>query len=111
MLQPTLAALAQGRCWRRPLERPGCHLYSINLPPGGVHGLGIPTVVSVRDSLRVTGSPDADVPASHLRIQQLNVELPVYPDGPVTATAPVAVPPQRDGRVWVRRSAVTRASP
>jgi hypothetical protein len=46
----------QGRCWRRPLERPGYHLYSINLPPDGVHGLGIPTVVSARYSLRMTGS-------------------------------------------------------
>lgn len=71
-------------------QRPGYHLYSIHLPPGGVHGLGIPTVVSVRDSLRMTGSPVADAPVSHLRIQQLGVELPVYRDGPVTVAVPVS---------------------
>lgn len=70
-------------------QRPGYHLYSIHLPPGGVHGLGIPTVVSVRDGLRMTGSPAADVPVRGLRIEELNVNLPVYPDGPVTVTVPV----------------------
>jgi len=70
-------------------QRPGYHLYSIDLPPRGVHGLGIPTVVSVRDGLRMTGSPAADVPVRSLRIGQLDVDLPVYPDGPVTLTVPV----------------------
>lgn len=70
-------------------QRPGYHLYSINLPPGGVNGLGIPTVVTVRDGLRVTGSPTADVPASSLRVEELDVDLPVYPARPVTVTVPV----------------------
>lgn len=70
-------------------QQPGYHLYSIGLPPGGVNGLGIPTVVSVRHGLRMTGSPTADMPVSNLRIEELNVDLPVYPDGPVTVTVPV----------------------
>lgn len=80
-------------------QRPGYHLYSIDLPPGGVNGLGIPTVVSVRGGLRVTGRPTADVPVSILRIEELGVDLPVYPDGPVTVTVPVRR--TRDGRVEV----------
>ncbi|HEU5418854.1 MAG TPA: protein-disulfide reductase DsbD domain-containing protein [Streptosporangiaceae bacterium] len=70
-------------------QKPGYHLYSIHLPPGGVNGLGIPTVVSVRDGLRVTGSPAADKPVIDVQIAELNVDLPVYPDGPVTVTVPV----------------------
>ena len=70
-------------------QRPGFHLYSIDLPSGGVNGLGIPTIVSVRGDLRVTGDPTADMPVSNLRIEELDVDLPVYPDGPVTVTVPV----------------------
>jgi hypothetical protein len=70
-------------------QLPGYHLYSIHLPPGGVNGLGIPTVVSVRDGLRMTGSPTADAPVRNLRIGELDVDLPVYPDSPVTVTVPV----------------------
>ena len=70
-------------------QKPGYHLYSIHLPPGGVSGLGIPTVVSVRDGLRTTGSPTADRPVIEVQIAELNVDLPVYPDGPVIVTVPV----------------------
>src|SRR5262245_44552951 len=40
-------------------DKPGYHLYSIHLPPGGVGGLGIPTALTVR-GLRMTGSATAD---------------------------------------------------
>jgi hypothetical protein len=70
-------------------QKLGYHLYSIHLPPGGVNGLGTPTVVSVRNGLRMTGSPAADRPVIDARIAELNVDLPVYPDGPVTVTVPV----------------------
>lgn len=72
---------------------PRHHLYSIDLPPDGVNGLGIATIVSVRGGLRLTGSPTADKPVSTLQIEELHVDLPVdlpvYPDGPVTVTVPV----------------------
>jgi hypothetical protein len=70
-------------------QKPGYHLYSIHLPSGGVNGLGIPTVVSVRDGLRMTGGPAANMPVIDVRIAELNVDLPVYPNGPVTVTVPV----------------------
>lgn len=82
-------------------QRPGYHLYSIHLPPDGVNGLGIPTTVTVRDGLRMTGSPTADVPDSHLRIAELNVNLPVYPPEPVTVTVPVRRTGNRQPEVLV----------
>jgi hypothetical protein len=70
-------------------RQPGFHLYSIDLPPQGVQGLGIPTAVTVRGALSATGRPAADAPVHDLRIDLLDVDLPVYPDGPVTVTVPV----------------------
>jgi hypothetical protein len=70
-------------------QKTGYHLYSMDLPPGGVNGLGVPTTVTVGGSLRAAGSPTANVPVRNLRIEELDVDLPVYPDGPVTITVPV----------------------
>ena len=70
-------------------EQPGFHLYSVELPPGGVDGLGIPTGLDVRGDLRATGKPTADLPTRLLRPAGLQLDLPVYPDGPVTVTLPV----------------------
>jgi hypothetical protein len=74
-------------------QKTGYHLYSVNLPPGGVNGLGVATTVTVRGSLRAVGNPTADVPLRTLRIEELDVNLPVYPDGPVT----IALPVRRNG--------------
>ncbi|GII31959.1 hypothetical protein [Planotetraspora mira] len=74
-------------------QKLGFHLYSMDLPPGGVSGLGVPTTVTVGGSLRAAGSPTADSPVRNLRIEELDVDLPVYPDGPVT----IAVPVRRTG--------------
>ncbi|GIH15165.1 hypothetical protein Raf01_33370 [Rugosimonospora africana] len=70
-------------------QKTGYHLYSMDLPPGGVDGLGLATTVTVRGTLREAGSPSADAPVKTLRIQDLDVDLTVYPDGPVTITVPV----------------------
>ncbi|NMO49993.1 hypothetical protein HH310_02125 [Actinoplanes sp. TBRC 11911] len=67
----------------------GFHLYSVDLPVGGVDGLGVATAVSVRGGLRAAGKPRADQPVKELSIEKLGVRLPVYPDGAVTVTLPV----------------------
>ena len=57
-----------------------------------MNGLGIATIVSVRGGLRLTGSPTADKPVTPCRSRNCSgppVDLPVYPDGPVTVTVPV----------------------
>ncbi|MFE2914378.1 hypothetical protein [Kitasatospora indigofera] len=72
----------------RPQES-GFHLYSVDLPAGGVSGLGIPTRLAVRGGLAADGPPTADRPLRTVSPAGLDVELPVYPDGPVTLTLPV----------------------
>lgn len=70
-------------------QQAGFHLYSIDLPPEGIDGLGIPTRLSVRGDLTATGEPATDLPIRLLRPAGLQAELPVYSDGAVTFTLPV----------------------
>jgi thiol-disulfide isomerase/thioredoxin len=70
-------------------QQPGFHIYSVDLPEGGVNGLGIPTRLAVRGGLTATGPPTADQPVRLLELRGLSTRLPVYPDGPVTLTLPV----------------------
>ncbi|MFD9127318.1 hypothetical protein [Kitasatospora sp. NPDC059571] len=82
------AAARQLRATFTPQE-PGFHLYSLDLPDGGVGGLGIPTRLAVRGVLAADGAPTADRPLRTVSPTALGVLLPVYPDGPVTITLPV----------------------
>lgn len=68
---------------------PGFHVYSIDLPEGGVDGLGVATRLSVGGDLTATGEPTADRAVVLLRPAGLEAALPVYPDGEVTFTLPV----------------------
>lgn len=62
----------------------GFHLYSVSLPEGGEQGIGIPTRLTVDPPWRGTGTPTASAQPYMLRLAGLDVQLPVYPDGPVT---------------------------
>ncbi|MFD0273574.1 hypothetical protein ACFVHB_06605 [Kitasatospora sp. NPDC127111] len=87
--------LATGEDGRRLLdatfvpEQPGFHLYSVDLPAGGIDGLGLPTRLTVRGGLAADGTARADRPLRTVSPLELGVQLPVYPDGPVTVTLPV----------------------
>ncbi|WP_033355629.1 protein-disulfide reductase DsbD family protein [Kitasatospora aureofaciens] len=70
-------------------EQAGFHLYSVDLPAGGVDGLGLPTRLTVRGGLAADGVARADRPLRTVSPLGLGVELPVYPDGAVTVTLPV----------------------
>ena len=70
-------------------QRPGFHIYSIDLPDHGIDGLGIPTRLSVRGSLTAAGRPTANRTTLLLQPAGPATDLPVYPDGPVTFTLPV----------------------
>lgn len=70
-------------------QQAGFHIYSVDLPDGGVDGLGIPTRLRVAGGLAATGAATADQPVRMLQLTGLPTQLPVYPDGPVTVTLPV----------------------
>jgi len=70
-------------------QQPGFHLYSVALPEQGVGGLGIPTRLAAGTDLRPGGGATANRPVRALRLPGLGLDLPVYPDGPVTVVLPV----------------------
>ncbi len=76
----------------------GSHLYSKDLPPLGVDGLGRPTLLELpADSkMRALGSLTESVPSVLEEFESL--QLPVYPTGAVTLTLPIALP---EGAGWV----------
>jgi hypothetical protein len=65
-------------------QQPGFHLYSLGLPDQGIDGLGIPTRLSIAAPLTAAGEVTTASRPYNLRPAGLDVDLPVYPDGPVT---------------------------
>ena len=63
-------------------DQAGFHLYSAALPPGGVDGLGRPTVLATGHGLTATGPAIADRKPITLHEVELGVDLPVYPEAP-----------------------------
>lgn len=87
-LRPGSADRAELRATFTP-QRPGFHLYSLDLPAQGIDGLGIPTRIAVSGGLTALGAPSTAQPTHLLRPAGLATDLPVYPDGPVSFTVPV----------------------
>jgi cytochrome c biogenesis protein CcdA len=81
-----------------PPQRPGqvYHLYSKDLPPDGIEGVGRPTLlrVPVGGPLFARGPLVADAPEH--RLASDGVTYPVYAPGPVVLRLPVGLP-QGDG--------------
>lgn len=80
-------------------DLPGFHLYSTDLPEGGVDGLGVPTRLQPGTGMRAAGPVAADRPVYTLRPAGLAAALPVYPDGPVTLSLLVRAPVQTPAEV------------
>ncbi|GHE57891.1 hypothetical protein CP980_01400 [Streptomyces vinaceus] len=70
-------------------ERKGFHLYSTDLPPGGVEGVGRPTAMAVSGAVKADGRLTATAEVRSITVPGVETPLPVYPDGPVTTTLPV----------------------
>ena len=79
------------------------HLYSTELPADGIQGLGRPTrlVLAPESSISAAGPVVADRAVVLDRIDELNVSLPVYPDGSVTLRMPVAIADRSSGTAVV----------
>ncbi|MFE2140761.1 hypothetical protein ACFXA3_03215 [Streptomyces sp. NPDC059456] len=82
-------------------ERKGFHLYSTDLPAGGVEGVGRPTAVSVSGSLAAAGRLTASAEVRSITVPGVETPLPVYPDGPVTTTLPVRADANGDATVLI----------
>ena len=65
-------------------QRPGFHLYSVDLPADGIDGVGRPTKVTAQGALRAAGPLTARVKTLMMPLTGTDLTLPVYPDGPVT---------------------------
>jgi len=73
----------------------GFHLYSNDLPDGGINGIGLPTrfVVVPGDGILSVGKPFSDVAPKDLRIKELGIAVPIYPEGPVKIRVPIELRP------------------
>lgn len=91
-------------------DKPGFHVYSVDLPDGGVQGLGIPTRFTVQGGLTASGKPVADKPVVAFTVTGTGVTLPVYPDGPVTLTLPVVATGTRHADIVVSYGACSPAT-
>lgn len=65
------------------------HVYSKDLPPNGLDGMGRPTRLDVLSGFQIMGELTADQPVETQEIEALNAIFPVYPDGPVALRLPV----------------------
>lgn len=79
-----------------PVE-PGFHLYSKDIPRYGVNGLGRPTLLELggNSKMQALGALIESVGAGISSADPSGVLI--YPDGPVTLTLPVHLPP---GNTW-----------
>ena len=77
------------------------HVYSKDLPPDGINGLGRPTRLDIVSGLSPAGELTADATTSDFQTQGLDEVLPVYPDGPLTLRLPVSVTGDGNAQVTV----------
>ena len=86
------------------------HVYSKDLPPDGVNGVGRPTRLDIVSGLTAVGELTADATTSDLKTEGIPEVLPVYPDGPVTLRLPVRVAGDGNAQVKVSYMACSTAN-
>lgn len=91
-------------------DRPGFHLYSIDLPADGINGVGRPITVVPQGALAVDGPLTAEAKATTIALAGTELELPVYPDGPVTVDLPVTVAGHGGATVHIGYAACSRTT-
>ena len=66
------------------------------MPLSGIDGVGRPTRVAIVSGvMEAAGKLQADVIATDVSFPTFEQPFPLYPDGPVTLTLPVALPASR----------------
>ena len=91
-------------------DRPGFHLYSIDLPPQGIQGVGRPTSLTAQGLLAAAGPLTAEAAPTTLALAGTDLTLPVYPDGPVTVDLPVAIDGQGQATLLLGYAACSASS-
>lgn len=76
----------------------GHHLYSKDIPADGLEGLGRPTLLELTAESQLTAVGELTASAQAQEPDFEPKELLVYPEGPVTLTLPVELPPGSD---WI----------
>lgn len=95
----TLTRAAEGQAYLSATFTPTeskLHLYSKDIPLGGVDGLGRPALLELpKDSLiQINGELTESVPSQSLLADE--PDLLMYPEGSITLTLPVTLPPGKD---------------
>lgn len=66
--------------------REGFHMYGMDLPKGGIQGVGRPTLMErvTKDGVKSLGTLTVNQPTIGQYTHALGFSVPVYPEGPVT---------------------------
>jgi hypothetical protein len=80
---------------------PGFHLYGLDLPVGGVDGVGRPTVFQLSPPLTAIGPVHPNRQTSDLIVAGLSRPVPVFPTGVLVLRQEVRLPPAGLDRVQV----------
>jgi hypothetical protein len=82
-------------------EKSGFHLYSKDLVSAQVRGLGIATRVRLVAGLEADGTQFASRQTQQLRVAELGVSIPVYPNGSVAISTPTRPDGSSTGRIEI----------
>ena len=77
---------------------PNSHLYGKDIPRAGVDGLGRPTLLELTDTSKMQALGALIESPLAISDEFESLQLLVYPNGPVTLSLPVSLPP---GEGWV----------
>jgi hypothetical protein len=91
-------------------DRPGFHLYSVDLPADGINGVGRPITLMPRGTLAAAGPLTAEARTTTITLAGTDLTLPVYPDGPVTVDLPVTLAGHGEAAVLVGYAACSKSA-
>lgn len=84
------------------------HLYSKDLPPTGIDGIGRPTRLEiVSGPLEAVGDLQENISPLEHRFVGFDKPFPIYPDGPVTLRLPVKLAKPSQGKPSIAELSVT----
>lgn len=91
-------------------DRPGFHLYSVDMPATGINGVGRPISMVAQGALTSSGPLTAETRATTLTLAGTGLTLPVYPDGPVTVDLPVTIAGRSEATLLVGYAACSKTT-